>query len=194
MTLSMPAAWRKMDRQPFEAEMDEGTGALSNIAMTDEPPEPAPNERGWKDTAVMLPGERTRVIAKFDRKGLYVWHCHILSHEDHEMMRPFEVINRGQGRDADLTEERELTVFPNPFQDGVTIVTDLPSAGTVRFEVFDVMGRRVHGRTVDAEAGQFLLDWNGHGSDGAPLGAGTYMFRLQLDDVLLHTGRLERMK
>jgi len=33
----------------------------------------------------------TRIIAKFDKPGLYVWHCHILSHEEHEMMRPFTV-------------------------------------------------------------------------------------------------------
>ena len=38
-----------------------------------------------------LPGQVIRVVAQFDREGLYVWHCHILSHEDHEMMRPFYV-------------------------------------------------------------------------------------------------------
>jgi spore coat protein A len=37
------------------------------------------------------PGTRTRIVAQFDRPGQYVWHCHILSHEDHEMMRPFLV-------------------------------------------------------------------------------------------------------
>jgi spore coat protein A len=46
---------------------------------------------GKKDTAIMLPGEVTRVIATFDREGRYVWHCHILSHEDHEMMRPYYI-------------------------------------------------------------------------------------------------------
>jgi spore coat protein A len=32
------------------------------------------------------------IAANFDRPGEYVWHCHILSHEDNEMMRPFEVM------------------------------------------------------------------------------------------------------
>jgi spore coat protein A len=51
-----------------------------------------PNERGWKDTVVALPGEVTRVITgPFDRSGRYVWHCHIVSHEVHEMMRLFHV-------------------------------------------------------------------------------------------------------
>lgn len=53
---------------------------------------PAANEAGGpKDTAQMYPGEMTRIRAKFDRPGRYVWHCHILSHEDHEMMRPYYV-------------------------------------------------------------------------------------------------------
>jgi FtsP/CotA-like multicopper oxidase with cupredoxin domain len=43
----------------------------------------------------MFPGEVTRVIAKFDIEGLYVWHCHILSREDHEMMRPYCVGDLG---------------------------------------------------------------------------------------------------
>lgn len=45
-------------------------------------------ELGSKDTLTAYPGEVTRVKARFDRPGLYVWHCHILSHEDNDMMRP----------------------------------------------------------------------------------------------------------
>lgn len=52
---------------------------------------PKPNELGFKDTVIALPGQITRLKAKFDRLGLYVWHCHILEHEDNEMMRPYIV-------------------------------------------------------------------------------------------------------
>ena len=48
-------------------------------------------ETGWKDTVVVYPGEYTRVKARFDTAGLFVWHCHILEHEDNEMMRPYRV-------------------------------------------------------------------------------------------------------
>ncbi len=41
-------------------------------------------ETGWKDTVVVYPGEYTRVKARFDTAGLFVWHCHILEHEDNE--------------------------------------------------------------------------------------------------------------
>jgi len=50
-----------------------------------------PWETGFKDTVVAYPGEITRIRARFDIVGLYVWHCHILEHEDNEMMRPYVV-------------------------------------------------------------------------------------------------------
>ncbi|HEX6247264.1 MAG TPA: multicopper oxidase domain-containing protein [Nocardioidaceae bacterium] len=50
------------------------------------------NETGPKDTVVAFPGQVTRVRAHFDKAGLYVWHCHIVEHEDHEMMRPYRVV------------------------------------------------------------------------------------------------------
>jgi FtsP/CotA-like multicopper oxidase with cupredoxin domain len=46
-------------------------------------------ETGFKDTVIAYPEEITRVKALFDLAGLYVWHCHIVEHEDNEMMRPY---------------------------------------------------------------------------------------------------------
>ncbi len=48
-------------------------------------------ETGYKDTVIAYPGEETYIKAKFDLPGLYVWHCHIVEHEDNEMMRPMLV-------------------------------------------------------------------------------------------------------
>ncbi|MBI3562247.1 MAG: multicopper oxidase domain-containing protein [Gammaproteobacteria bacterium] len=48
-----------------------------------------PTEQGWKDTVIAYPGEITRLQASFDVPGLFVWHCHILEHEDNEMMLPY---------------------------------------------------------------------------------------------------------
>jgi FtsP/CotA-like multicopper oxidase with cupredoxin domain len=52
---------------------------------------PEPWEAGPKDTVVAFPQEITRVKATFDLAGRYVWHCHIVEHEDNEMMRPYVV-------------------------------------------------------------------------------------------------------
>jgi spore coat protein A len=51
-----------------------------------------PNESGPKDTVRVPPGGYVRIRARFDRLGVYMWHCHILAHEEHDMMRPFEVV------------------------------------------------------------------------------------------------------
>ena len=53
---------------------------------------PLPTETGYKDTVISYPGETTRVQARFDIAGRYVWHCHIVEHEDNEMMRPYDVV------------------------------------------------------------------------------------------------------
>ncbi|MBM7503051.1 multicopper oxidase family protein [Agromyces aurantiacus] len=52
---------------------------------------PEPWETGRKDTVIAYPGQVTRVRARFDRAGQYVWHCHIVEHEDNEMMRPYRI-------------------------------------------------------------------------------------------------------
>jgi FtsP/CotA-like multicopper oxidase with cupredoxin domain len=51
------------------------------------------NERGWKDVVCCHPGQRTRVALRFGPyTGQYMYHCHILEHEDHDMMRPYLVV------------------------------------------------------------------------------------------------------
>ena len=58
---------------------------------------PAANEDGWKDTAVVNPREVLTIIARFEGyTGRYVFHCHMLEHEDNDMMRPFEVVSNEQ--------------------------------------------------------------------------------------------------
>jgi spore coat protein A len=65
----------------------------SILKYTGEPVPPDPNEAGWKDTVRADPGMVTRIIIRFEGfVGRYVWHCHILEHEDNEMMRPYDVL------------------------------------------------------------------------------------------------------
>jgi spore coat protein A len=76
-----------LDRDGFTR----GTGG--EIIPDGSPQAPPLEESGWKDTAMVGPNEILRVIARFDDyTGLYAYHCHILEHEDHEMMRQFRVV------------------------------------------------------------------------------------------------------
>lgn len=79
-----------LDYQPF----DLGQYNLDGKIIYTGPPEaPAANNRGWKDTIKVSAAGITRVIAKFaPYSGEFVWHCHILEHEDYDMMRPFIVV------------------------------------------------------------------------------------------------------
>jgi FtsP/CotA-like multicopper oxidase with cupredoxin domain len=52
---------------------------------------PEPWETGFKDTVTAYPGQVTRIRAQFTTPGQYVWHCHIVEHEDNEMMRPYRI-------------------------------------------------------------------------------------------------------
>jgi len=52
---------------------------------------PPPNEAGWKDTFLVSPGEKVRVIATFKHSGKFMYHCHILEHEDAGMMGQIKV-------------------------------------------------------------------------------------------------------
>lgn len=85
--------------------------AITDFALTGAMRGPDANENGWKETVRMNPGEVTRVIMKFNaptppafshrlatapynlaNAAEYVWHCHILEHEEHDMMRPLVVL------------------------------------------------------------------------------------------------------
>jgi spore coat protein A len=99
--------FRVLGRQKFSGTITDKTnsdGSLggvldeSSVKLLGKVRKPAAEEAGKKDTAKMFPGEVTRVIAKFKRPGEYLYHCHILSHEDHEMMRPYYVGRIPQGR------------------------------------------------------------------------------------------------
>ena len=72
----------------FEVVGREAIGGGPSVAGTNDP---LPWETGFKDTVISYPGEITRVKMKFDYPGFYVWHCHIVEHEDNEMMRPYHV-------------------------------------------------------------------------------------------------------
>ena len=89
-----------LDRRPFGEEVYKSTG---QVVFTGAAQPPEPNELyAWKDTVKSFPGTITRAVSKFDlpagtdvvagKNYRYVWHRHILEHEDNEMMRPYDVI------------------------------------------------------------------------------------------------------
>jgi FtsP/CotA-like multicopper oxidase with cupredoxin domain len=88
-----------------------GNPAVSGFLGANPIQAPLPQEAGWKDTVIMYPGQVTRIVVRWAPMDLainvpaanayfpfnpngdhgYVWHCHIIDHEDNEMMRPTQV-------------------------------------------------------------------------------------------------------
>jgi spore coat protein A, manganese oxidase len=125
---------------------------------------PLGDELGWKDTAKAYPGQILRVQAKYELPSgaplpaEYVYHCHILEHEENEMMRPFTVTvdglpptnlppgfwKRGASPAASVPTAFSLDQnYPNPFNPETTIRFQLPEESHVQVKVFDSMGREV---------------------------------------------------
>jgi FtsP/CotA-like multicopper oxidase with cupredoxin domain len=61
------------------------------VQLSGAPRPPEAWESGFKDTVIAYPGEVTRIKAQFNTPGQFVWHCHIVEHEDNEMMRPYRI-------------------------------------------------------------------------------------------------------
>jgi FtsP/CotA-like multicopper oxidase with cupredoxin domain len=77
-----------VNRQDIFVDEEDGTVEVVPGSM---PNPPESWETGFKDTFIAYPGQVTRVRARFDRPGQFVWHCHIVEHEDNEMMRPYRI-------------------------------------------------------------------------------------------------------
>jgi spore coat protein A len=76
-----------LDRRRFDTRRYQRT---SEVAFIRQAIPASPEERGWKDTILCPPGQVTRIIIPFQgTPGRFVWHCHMLEHEDNEMMRPY---------------------------------------------------------------------------------------------------------
>ncbi len=110
-----------LDRQDFDVVMGE-------IVPIGSPSPPAPEEAGPKDTVQVHPNEMVRIIKRFeDYAGLFAYHCHILEHEDHEMMRQFRTIQCGN---ADLEPTEECDDANTAPGDGCSATCDLEDSVT----------------------------------------------------------------
>ncbi len=169
-----------------------------------------PNEHGWKDTFIMFPGQVTTVIARwaptdkpataapstlwfpFDPNGGhgYVWHCHIIDHEDNEMMRPYNVnpnpnnpnvlAKRAVVASTDMPVDFGLEQnYPNPFNPTTEIRFSLPEDTRATLTVYNSLGQEV--QTVMNQ----VLPKGNHTVklDASGLASGMYFYRLQAGNL-----------
>jgi FtsP/CotA-like multicopper oxidase with cupredoxin domain len=200
---------------PFDYNTKNSDGAIGgNLPISsylEGSPIPAePNERGWKDVILAYPGEVMTYMVRFAPTELplwwpkalslfgfdpgkgpgYVWHCHIVEHEDNDMMRPLEVqpnpIRRyvkGETKSADATiesikQETEFALtqnYPNPFSGETEFSFTIPYDCHVQLNLMNYQG--VILRTIidaDVTAGTQIVRIN---SENLP--SGTYFYQLK---------------
>lgn len=166
-------------------------GDPGSIQLLGQPGKPSAVDAGLKDTFVILPGEVARVKALFDKEGLYVWHCHILSHEDYDMMRPFyvgempeliadldaKVNSEGEGLEAEILTS--LRVAPNPFKESTQINFSFKEDAVVIVRIYDFLGREVSAPFSGAVKGNqnYEVQFDRKGLPGS-----TYICRLITSD------------
>lgn len=170
-------------------------------------PVPAdPNERGWKDTYRMNPGEVTRILVRFAPQDEspafafdataapgYVWHCHILEHEENDMMHRYELVAPppapSVAMPAAATDPAPrglqlLATSPNPVADNGLLRFSLPTAGRIELDLFAVTGQRVKSLASGwFEAGEHTVPWRRVDDAGQALRGGVYFVHLRGDGI-----------
>lgn len=143
-----------------------------------------PNDKGWKDTVNLNPGETVEVLVKFiSYKGLYLFHCHNLEHEDDGMMLNFEVTDpigiHQIGTEVPQSFELHQN-YPNPFNPETKIKFDIAQSNsnlTAELKIFDIQGRQVAELyNGNINAGKYEAEWKPES-----LPSGTYFARLTAD-------------
>ncbi len=115
---------------------------------------PPPSEQGRKDVVLVKPQETVRFITVFedfaDDTVPYMYHCHMLTHEDQGMMGQFKVVSQVTGVADHFSDETNLSVFPNPVKDGTLSVKTFSSNETiVSYALYSLTGEKMRQEKVN---------------------------------------------
>jgi blue copper oxidase len=116
---------------------------------------PSPKEGGAKDVVLVEPNDTVRIIMKFedfaDTTTPYMYHCHILMHEDDGMMGQFVVTPNTTGINEVAGKMDDLQLFPNPAHQSFTVKSKSVIASVMTILAMDMTGKQVYKATVNAK-------------------------------------------
>lgn len=105
----------------------------------------APAKRGWKDVVLVMPHDSAKFITRFtnftDPKVPYMYHCHLLHHEDDGMMGSFVVVDPNSH--TATTIKQTLSLYPNPADNSINIRSPF-AGGTASVSIFNTLGAVVY--------------------------------------------------
>ncbi len=146
---------------------------------------PPLNERGLKDVVLVKPNETVRFITKFtdfiNDEVPYMYHCHILRHEDKGMMGQFLVIENPNATSTEEITSNELpsttrlqASYPNPFNPSTTIQYSVEHNEDIQISIFNIQGQLVSSVFSGKQSiGLHEVSWNAEG-----FSSGVYIVQL----------------
>ena len=143
--------------------------------------QPLPEEKGYKDVVLVAPNETVRFITKFedfaDTTMPYMFHCHMLMHEDDGMMGQFIVLPNASGI-SENNSANNFSVYPNPADENFNILFNLKEQSDVLMDITDLAGRQVMLLMNDKQNGLVSKKIN-----TSPLLNGNYFVRLIVNGI-----------
>ncbi len=104
---------------------------------------PLPEQQGWKDVVLVMPMQSVSFITKFEHFAdpitPYMYHCHLLHHEDEGMMGSFTVVDPNSI--TNLTEDNLILPFPNPAQGVINITSNQRLSPSETIEIYNTEGK-----------------------------------------------------
>lgn len=143
---------------------------------------PPPEEAGRKDVVLVLPGDTVRIITKFedfaDTIIPYMYHCHILMHEDDGMMGQFIVHPSPVGSNEITKDDRQLIVYPNPLSGTIlNFRWQKQDADIFQISLMDLTGRIVYNLSLKHNSENSFIQL-------PEIPSGTYILSIQSENSL----------
>ncbi len=112
---------------------------------------PIAAETGWKDVVLVMPHDSVKFITKFtdfaDTMTPYMYHCHILHHEDDGMIGSFVVFDPAAELDSKTANNAGVTVYPNPTNDFWNISGSWNKDDVIYISIYNLLGAKVYSKT-----------------------------------------------
>lgn len=135
------------------------------------------NQRGWKDVVLVMPMDSVKFLTKFedfaDPMVPYMYHCHLLHHEDDGMMGSFLVIDNTSVKNVAANIE-DVIIYPNPTKDYLIVQLSSGSIFQCEIEAYDLIGRKLNILTSKVN-NQILINT-------ATLAPGMYFIRIKTEN------------
>ena len=125
---------------------------------------PPASEQGRKDVILVPAMESARIIMQFtdfaNDNVPYMYHCHMLTHEDDGMMGQFEVVDEAIGVGEDSFDSEDIILYPNPLtKSNATLIITRPDNGFDRYELYDLSGQMIIENRFGRNSKQIQIDF-----------------------------------